>query len=381
MTALKLNYTPYHYYLLDNKLKHSKLTLETWHNLSTVKKNHYIKKSIDMKYCDNIEKDNIKIGNLMGSGGLSKVYNAISTTGKVCVLKKTPIRISNVSSRFIKKSFLNEIRILSTINNDKYIIQMKHNFEDDKYYNIIYENTTNYLPLSKLCNWDSINSIDSLDYIIINNNLCSDIVRHISKQIISAVDNLHIKYGIIHTDIKPHNIIYNPKTYDIKLIDFGGSICLNNLNSKKSIFPGGTKYYSSPEILGKSVVNLTKEEWISTDNWALMCTIIELYFKKTNVYILLMDYPEILDKFLHNCEEICPIYNQIDIIKNLKRYTHIFYENLNITQSNIHVDIWILDQIQILINKRKFLTTSHESLKKVVSQNKNTIFKPISNNL
>ena len=49
--------------------------------------------------------------------------------------------------------------------------------------------------------------------------LKESIVKKIFKQIVAAVEILHDN-GICHRDLKPDNVLFNPKTSNIKLMDF-----------------------------------------------------------------------------------------------------------------------------------------------------------------
>ena len=81
---------------------------------------------------------------------------------------------------------------------------------------------------------------------------------HAAIQLADALSFLH-QHNIIHKDIKPENIIINPETKQVKLIDFGIATRL----SKESPFPGrarergnsnllqGTLAYISPEQTGR----------------------------------------------------------------------------------------------------------------------------------
>ena len=53
--------------------------------------------------------------------------------------------------------------------------------------------------------------------------------------------------NISHRDMKPENVIYNPQTGEVKIIDFGFA-CISK--DKLRVFCG-TPSYMSPEIVAK----------------------------------------------------------------------------------------------------------------------------------
>lgn len=66
------------------------------------------------------------------------------------------------------------------------------------------------------------------------------------SQILSALSFMHAR-NICHRDMKPDNIIFNPTTGQIKLIDFGFA-CISR--EKLRVFCG-TPSFMSPEIVSK----------------------------------------------------------------------------------------------------------------------------------
>jgi serine/threonine protein kinase len=70
-------------------------------------------------------------------------------------------------------------------------------------------------------------------------------------QLISAVKYMH-SFKILHRDIKLENIVIvknvneDCQKIDIKLIDFGISLNLNNLKSNHDVEPLGTLLYMAP---------------------------------------------------------------------------------------------------------------------------------------
>ena len=65
-------------------------------------------------------------------------------------------------------------------------------------------------------------------------------------QILSGLAYMHSR-NISHRDMKPENVIYNPQTGEVKIIDFGFA-CISK--DKLRVFCG-TPSYMSPEIVAK----------------------------------------------------------------------------------------------------------------------------------
>uniref|UniRef100_UPI003449FA3A serine/threonine protein kinase n=1 Tax=Okeania sp. SIO2F4 TaxID=2607790 RepID=UPI003449FA3A len=74
----------------------------------------------------------------------------------------------------------------------------------------------------------------------------------IAIKITTTLGQIHAE-NIIHKDINPANIIYNPKTKQLKIIDFGISTKLNRENPilKNPNVLEGTLAYISPEQTGR----------------------------------------------------------------------------------------------------------------------------------
>ena len=71
-------------------------------------------------------------------------------------------------------------------------------------------------------------------------------LRNYMKMLMIRLESIHSK-GIIHRDVKPHNVFYNSETGTMKLGDFGLAEQLN-LDKEMSI-KVASRFFKSPELL------------------------------------------------------------------------------------------------------------------------------------
>ena len=184
----------------------------------------------------------------IGGGAFGKVYLAINTITN----KEYAIKISSIltESKFQCKT---EKLFIKTLNesNCPNIIELIEYFEISNHIYLIE-------PFSG----------QSLFQILVDRNYTGFPLLYcqiILRDIIKSFQIMH-KKNIIHTDIKPENILINGK--QIILIDFGGAIIHNNLEEIKLI---QSLYYRSPEI----ILGLPFTSKI--DIWSLGCVLIESF--------------------------------------------------------------------------------------------------------
>lgn len=189
----------------------------------------------------------------IGKGTFSKVY-----------LLKKKNNIENKNNNIIVAKYVNpkffkyvdkEINILKilTQHKNKYII--------------------NYLGNIKFVNNNTLLFFEKLDmnlYTFYKKKRYNiEDIKYISFQLFLGLNFIH-NLEIIHTDIKPENIMIN-KDKSIKIIDFGSY--QRNILPKKWFYVS-SRYYRPPE----AIYNLQYNEKL--DIWSAICTIIELILKR-----------------------------------------------------------------------------------------------------
>lgn len=94
----------------------------------------------------------------------------------------------------------------------------------------------------------------------------------IAKKILKQVELLH-KNGVVHVDIKPDNIMVNPHTKDVRIIDFGTALIQKTPTTLYTL-RGYTSGFVSPN-LSKMGFN-SFEKLIANDMWATGLTLFKL---------------------------------------------------------------------------------------------------------
>ncbi|MCP4231827.1 MAG: serine/threonine protein kinase, partial [bacterium] len=98
----------------------------------------------------------------------------------------------------------------------------------------------------------------------------------IAAETVRILGGLHAA-SLIHGDIKPSNIVFNPQTNQLQIIDFGSSRTLSGAVSAGDIqVPAGTLPYMSPEQTGRMNRPV---DW-RTDFYSLGATLYELFTGK-----------------------------------------------------------------------------------------------------
>ncbi|XP_063312444.1 homeodomain-interacting protein kinase 2-like [Pelobates fuscus] len=190
----------------------------------------------------------------LGSGSFGNVVECV----KKGTNEKVAIKILH-NSPYVVQDAEEEVNILSQLNKehpDKYnIVKYYEFFQHENYICLVFE----MLEIS-------------LDDFMEQNNFTPIPVKHI-RPIVQQVGSALLKMkslGIIHTDLKPDNIMMVDTTkhpFKVKLIDFGCALHVANTGFSVYI---QTRYYRSPEI----ILGLPFDEAI--DMWSLGCIVAEL---------------------------------------------------------------------------------------------------------
>ncbi|KAK3542231.1 hypothetical protein QTP86_021392, partial [Hemibagrus guttatus] len=173
---------------------------------------------------------------LLGKGGYSSVYAGVRKADE------RPVAIK-VSARYPDDVFINipgetlklplEVALIKMTTKPprcENVVELLEWFQTSKKYILVLERP---VPCMDLYYFRERN----------NQRLSEPVVREVMWQVVQAVDHCH-KCGIFHRDIKLENILINPDTLAVKLIDFGcGGLKINEPYRDFS----GTQGYYSPE--------------------------------------------------------------------------------------------------------------------------------------
>ncbi len=193
----------------------------------------------------------------LGNGSFGDVYLAYDK-----------INDREVAVKIIKKHIggkeVEEFKKLQLLRDEckKYYICVHEFVDTPKYLYIIMEYLEEYKPMNQY--------ITTMHKSLIAKDSNIKLIENVFQNLNKALCGMHRK-GIAHNDLKPENIMMNPKNGDIKFIDFGLS-CLGvecTINSPREF--GGTPEYMDPYqyqavTTGKQILPETRSK---ADIWAV----------------------------------------------------------------------------------------------------------------
>lgn len=173
--------------------------------------------------------DRYEILEEIGNGGMAVVYKArCQKLNRVVAIKVLKDEYKS-DEEFVKK-FNRESQAAASLSHPNIV----------SVYDVGHDNGNYYIVM------ELVEGINLKDYIKANPKMNWRTALKFSMQICSALTHAH-RNGIIHRDIKPHNIILS-KDGNCKVADFGIA-CVTNMNETKKIDEGilGSVHYISPE--------------------------------------------------------------------------------------------------------------------------------------
>jgi casein kinase II subunit alpha len=195
------------------------------------------------------EQDNYEVVRKVGRGKYSEVFEgrAVGSAAK-CVIKiLKPVK---------KKKIKREIKILQTLAGGPNIITLL---------DVVRE------PASKTPSL-VFEHVNATDFKVLYPTLSDGDVRFYIRQLLLALDFCHSR-GVMHRDVKPHNVMIDHGARQLRLIDWGLAEFYHP--GKEYNVRVASRYFKGPELL----VDLQDYDY-SLDLWSLGCMFAGIIFKR-----------------------------------------------------------------------------------------------------
>lgn len=193
--------------------------------------------------------DDYQVIRKIGRGKYSEVFEGFRlSNGKPCVIKI----LKPVKQKKIKR----EIKILQNLSGCTNIINLLDIVRDpnSKTPSLIFEH------------------VDAQDFRVLYPTLSDLDIRFYIFELLKALDACHA-HGIMHRDVKPHNVMIDHKKRQLRLIDWGLAEFYHP--GKEYNVRVASRYFKGPELL----VDMRDYDY-SLDMWSLGCMFASMIFRK-----------------------------------------------------------------------------------------------------
>uniref|UniRef100_A0A1S4BYE3 Casein kinase II subunit alpha n=2 Tax=Nicotiana TaxID=4085 RepID=A0A1S4BYE3_TOBAC len=195
------------------------------------------------------EQDDYEVVRKVGRGKYSEVFEGIHTTNNdKCIIKiLKPVK---------KKKIKREIKILQNLCGGPNIVKLLDIVRDQqsKTPSLIFE------------------YVNNTDFKVLYPNLSDFDIRYYIYELLKALDYCHSQ-GIMHRDVKPHNVMIDHEQRKLRLIDWGLAEFYHP--GKEYNVRVASRYFKGPELL----VDLQDYDY-SLDLWSLGCMFAGMIFRK-----------------------------------------------------------------------------------------------------
>jgi len=191
----------------------------------------------------------------IGRGRYSEVFKGTHIKkGNDCVIKMLkPVKTNKI---------LREVKILQALIGAKNVIQLLDLVKDE-------ENNIPCLVFEYVENTHFRDLYPTFSH--------SDCVYYVDQMLI-GIESCHSR-GIMHRDIKPHNIVINHKKRELKIIDCG--LAEFYFPEKKYNIRVASRYFKAPELLlDLRYGSINRHHGYGLDMWSLGCLVAGILFKK-----------------------------------------------------------------------------------------------------
>ena len=190
--------------------------------------------------------DQYSLGDKLGQGSFGCVYTVIEKkTGRVFAMKRVLRRDINWTSKSGVGPIPMEVAVMSALDKVKGVVSLHHYFFDEKYVYIVMEKPRGVINLQQYLHRESV----------LTEEVAVDVFGQLAKMLYQMQ-----QVRVVHGDLKLQNILVNPSTLEVYLIDFGQSYFLSQKRNLTWKAFRGTPDYAPPEMIRTGKMNLRQAE-------------------------------------------------------------------------------------------------------------------------